>query len=202
MTKNVLVTAAGMTIMSALLWHATARANPPHLGSEQVQVYADFIDYFGRTGFKLLSNKTFPLNLSIVAKDAVCLQGIHLEAKGKSGEIVHSLGPEVLRDHPIRIIGEQDELAALKQRDKSGATGRTDSGGDSSDIPSDPGILALSEIIFDTTHQFAVLKYTFLCGVHCNSGGILVLQKVGDRWSAKRRPCNGSVFINSADPRS
>ena len=200
--RKLLMSAVEIMAISVFLRPAAAQPNTSSLSSEQVQVYADFIDSFSRTNFKLLSSKTFPLNLSVVAKDAVCLQGVHLEAAGKSAEAAHSLGPEVLRNRSIRIIGEQDESTALKQQDKTGASGRTDSHGDGSGTPRDPGILALSEIIFDTTHHFAVIKYVFLCGPHCNSGAILVLEKVGNRWSARRRPCNGSVFVNGANPRS
>lgn len=202
MSKLILMSAIGVMATSFLLWSAPAQQITSSLSSEQVQVYADFIDSFSKTGFKLLSNKTFPLNLTVVAKDAVCLQGVHLEAAGKSGKAVHLLGPQVLRNHSVRIVGDQEESQVLKQRDASEAISRKDSGADGSASRRDPGILALSEIIFDTTRRFAVIKYVFLCGSHCNSGAILVLEKVGDRWSVRRRPCDGSVFVNSANPQS
>ena len=197
-----LLVSVGIAALSVFLWPDAAQPNTSSLSSEQVQVYADLIDSFGRTGFKLLSNTTFPLNLSVVATNAVCLQGIRLEAMVKSAEAAHLLGPEVLRNHSIRIVGDKDESTALKKKDKTRAYGRTNSDPDDSGTSKDPGILALSEIIFDTTHNFAVIKYVFLCGSHCNSGAILVLEKVGNRWSARRRPCDGSVFVNGANPRS
>jgi hypothetical protein len=200
--RNLLMSVVEIMAVSVFLLPAAAQPNSSSLSSERAQVYADFIDSFSRTSFKLLSNRTFPLDLSVVANDAVCLQGVHLEATGKSAEAAHSLGPEVLRNHSIRIISEQDELTALKQRDKTRASGTADSDGDGSGTPRDPGILALSEITFDTTHHFAVIKYVFLCGPHCNSGAILVLEKVGNRWSARRRPCDGSAFVNGENPRS
>lgn len=201
--RKLVLSAVWVIAISVFPSLAAAHSNgSSSLTPEQVQVYADFIDSFSQTGFRVLLNRTFSLSLSVVAKDAACLQGVHLETVGKSGEGGHLLGPEVLRNHSIRIIREQDESAALKQQDTSSATRGTDSGRNGSGTPRDPGILALSEIIFDPTHQFAVIKYVFLCGPHCNSGAILVLEKVGDRWSAKRRPCNGSVFVNVANPRS
>jgi hypothetical protein len=166
--------------LAAFLSPVAAHRNGSSLSSERVQVYADLIDSFTRTGLKLLSSKTFPLNLSVVANDAVCLQGVHLESTDESAEATHLLGAEVLRGRSIRIISKEDESAALKQQqNKDGATSRTNSSGNGSTKPTDPGILALSEIIFDTTHQFAVIKYVFPCGPHCNSGAIVVLEKCG-----------------------
>lgn len=50
----------------------TASSNAA-LTAEQVGVYADFIDSFIKTKFRSLSRRTFPLNLSGIAKDAACL---------------------------------------------------------------------------------------------------------------------------------
>jgi hypothetical protein len=201
--RKLLLYAVWVVPISVFASLAAAHSNGSSpLTPEQAQVYADFIDSFSQTGFKVLLNRTFPLSLSVVAKDAACLQGVHLEMVGKSGEGGHLLGPEVLRNHSIRTIGEQDEPALLKQQEKGADAASTNSDGNGSGTPKDPGILALSGILFDTSHHFAVIKYVFLCGTHCNSGGILVLEKVENRWSVKRRPCDGSVFINAANPRS
>lgn len=172
--------------------------------SERLQVYGDFVELFSKTNFKVLSDRTFPLDLSGIGKDAPCLRGIELEGTELSTDkMVHSLGPEVLRGHSIRIIGEQEESAILKQRDAGLAAHGADFPKDTSGMTKDPGVLALSEIAFDKSHHFAVLKYVFLCGSHCNSGAVLVLEKVGSRWSATdaiRRTC--SIMVNSSKPRS
>jgi hypothetical protein len=201
--RKLLLSAVWVIAISVCPSLAAAHSNgSSSLTPEQVQVYADFIDSFTQTGFRVLLNRTFPLSLTVVAKDAECLQGIHLETVGKSGEGGHLLGPEVLRNHSIRIIGEQDESPVLKRQEKGAATVSTNSGGNGSGTLTDPGILALSGILFDTSHHFAVIKYVFLCGTHCNSGGILVLEKFENRWSVKGRPCDGSVFINATNPLS
>lgn len=50
--------------------------------------------------------------------------------------------------------------------------------------------VALSEIAFDTKHQFAVLKYLFVCGQRCVSGATLVMEKMDGKWAVNsRRPC-------------
>lgn len=170
------------------------------LTSEQLQVYGDFVESFSKTNFKFLSNKTFPLDLSSVGENAACLQGLQLEGADESRSTVHSLSPEVLRGHSIHLVGEQEESAILKQRDADAAAHGGNSTKDASGMAKDPGVLALSEIAFDKSHHFAVLKYVFLCGSHCNSGAVLVLEKVGSRWTGTtRRPC--SFAVNRDNPR-
>lgn len=169
---------------------ATPQNSTAALSDEQVKVYGDFIDFFIKANFDSLLDKTFPLDLSGVDKDAACMRGLQLE--DTHGPIVmHSLGPNVLRGHPIPLVDEQEESAILKQKDANAVI----PGG----LTKDPGILALSEIAFDKSHRFAVMKYVFLCGSHCNSGAILVLEKQGLRWIGKtRRPC--SFTINHKNP--
>jgi hypothetical protein len=170
------------------------------LTSEQLQVYGDFIESFSKTNFKFLSTRTFPLDLSNVGKDAACLQGLQLEGMDESPSSVHSLSPEVLRGHRIQLIGQKEESAILKQRDTDTAARGGEPNKDTSGMAKDPGILALSEIAFDRSHHFAVLKYVFLCGSHCSSGAVLVLEKVGSQWTGTtRRPC--SFLVNRDNPR-
>lgn len=189
-----------VSLASYRSWAGTSQPDKAPLTSEQLQVYGDFIESFSKMNFKSVSNRTFPLDLSSVGKDAACLQGLQLESTDESRKAVHSLSPEVLRGHPIHLIGEQEESAILKQRDADVAAHGADSTTDASGMTKDPGVLALSEIAFDKSHHFAVLKYVFLCGSHCNSGAILVLEKVGARWTGTtRRPC--SFAVNRDNPR-
>jgi len=190
-----------VSLASIQSWANTSRADNSLLSSEQLQVYGDFIDSFSKMNFKFLSNTTFSLDLSTIRKDAACLQGIQLQDAEKTGKVVHSLDLQVLRGHSIRLIGEHEELAILKQRDAQIAAHGTDSVMDASGMTRDPGMLELSELNFDKTGHFAILKYVFLCGSHCNSGAILVLKKVGSRWTGTtRRAC--SVIVNDEHPRS
>jgi hypothetical protein len=168
------------------------------LTSDQLQVYGDFIG--SSANFKYLSNKTFPLDLSSLAKDAPCLQGFQLEVSDESTKAAHSIGSQVLRGRSIQLVGEQEESKILRQRDADVAAHGVDSTMDASGMVKDPGVLALSEIAFDKNHHFAVLKYVFLCGSHCNSGAVVVLEKVGSRWTGTtRRPC--SFAVNRDNPR-
>jgi hypothetical protein len=169
--------------------------------SEQLQVYGDFVESMSKANFALLSKETFSLDLTKLDKDAACLRGLDLEKPEAAREGRHSLEPQVLRVKSIRFVDAQEEAAILKQRDAQMAAQAKTPTGDSTDLKSDLGILALSEVVFDRTHHFAILKYIFLCGSHCNSGAILVLEKVDSKWvGTTRRPCS---FVPTQDnPRS
>jgi hypothetical protein len=152
-----------------------------------------------KSNFRFLSSRTFPFDLSGVQKDAACLRGLQFEDTEESTQTLHSLGAEVLRGRSIRLVDAQEEPAILKEQDAYVAAHGADSMVDASDMTKNPGVLALSEIIFDESHRFAVLKSVFLCGTHCSSATVLVLEKSGSRWTAKRRPCSGEV--NPRNPR-
>jgi len=175
---------------------SNAQYKTAQLTSEQLQVYGDFLESFSKMNFKFLSNRTFPLDPSRVGKDAACLKGLQIEAE-KAGSTVHVLGPGVLRGRSVRLIDGREESAILKERDEKTSANGADS---TNDKAIDPGVLAISEIVFDNSHHFALLKYVFLCGSHCNSGAILILEKVGSQWiGTTRRPC--SFVLNDANPR-
>jgi hypothetical protein len=188
-----------INLLLSLSWTATSRVDKVLPTVEQSQVYGDFIESLNKTHFKFLSNKTFPLDLSSIGKNVACLRGIQLERPDESRSAIHSLGLEVLRGLPVRLVDAQQELAILKERDASTAEHGLGAAEDASGMIKDPGVLALSDIAFDTNHHFAVLKYVFLCGSHCNSGSILVLEKTSSGWTETRRPC--TFAVNRTDPR-
>lgn len=172
--KLLLVGAGFASLMSYRSFAGAPLPAKTLLTPERLQVYSDFIESFSRTNFRVLSNRTFPLDLSGLGKNAACMQGLQLDDTQEWSQAIHSLGPEVLRGQSIQIVDEQEETAILKQRDLDVATHGKDYMIDASGMPRDLGVLALSEIVFDKSHRFAVLKYVFLCGAHCNSGAILV----------------------------
>jgi hypothetical protein len=171
------------------------------LTSDQLQVYGDFVESMSKANFAFLSSETFPLDLTKLDKDAACVRGVDLENPEAARKSRHLLEPQVLRGKSIRLVGTQEESEILKQLDADTAAQTKSSKADSADMKSDLGILALSEVVFDKTRRFAVLKYVFLCGSHCNSGAILVLEKVDSHWlGTTRRPC---AFVPTQDvPRS
>lgn len=174
-------------------WAAPQGLSKTSSTAEELQVYGDFVESMTKAHFSFLSDRTFPLDLSDLPKDSACLRGVRLEGAEAAGRGNHVLGPQVLRSTTIRLVNAEQESAILRQRDADGVNSQRDASGMMADL----GVLALSEIVFDETHHFAVMRYAFICGSHCNSGAILVLEKVGSRWTATtRRPCK---FIPTQD---
>jgi hypothetical protein len=176
-----------------------SQPNSRQLSSEQAQVYSDFLDRFSKVNFKFMSNRTFSFDLSNVKKDAACLKGLQFERTEESSTTVHLLDAKILRGRSVPIIGDQEESAILKRRDVEMASHKADSKTEPSGTATDVGVLALSELVFDKSRQFAVLRYILLCGTHCNSGAILVLEKIESHWTPVRHAC--SVTMNQGKPR-
>lgn len=198
---KLLLFCVGLTSLASYRsWAGVPQISKDSLTPERLQVYGDFIESFSAMHFTLLSDRTFPLGLSSLGKGAPCLQGLELEGSPEATKAIHSLDAQVLRNNPIHLVGPEEESAVLKQRDADARTKPAVSGKNASGAAPDPGILVLSEIVFDKSHHYAVLKYLFLCGSKCNSGAILVLEKVDSRWTGTtRRPC--TFTINHDNPR-
>jgi hypothetical protein len=54
------------------------------------------------------------------------------------------------------------------------------------------GLLTLSEVSFNTKHNRALVRYSFVCGELCGYGNLLVLTKVGEKWKI-HKTCEGWV---------
>jgi hypothetical protein len=160
------------------------------LTAEKLQVYADFIDTMSANkNFNLISNATHPFDASILEKNAPCLRDLVLQNSQDAKNTQHSLDPGILRGKPIRLVASDEEFAILKQHDSSAAA-HPDPTKQFSMENTYLGVAEFSEIVFDETRRFAVLKYVLRCGLQCNSGEILVLEKVDSHWIGNtRRPC-------------
>jgi hypothetical protein len=197
--RMLLLLNVGLVTLASCKSGASTATSEESLTSEQAQVYSDFLERFARLNFTSLSNRTFSFDLSSVAKDAPCLHDLQFEEARKSSGVVHSLTAKVLRGRSIPLVSVQEESEILKQRDAKRATQSTMSKTDGSNAPIDLGILALSEVIFDKSHHYVVLRYVLLCGSRCNSGAVIVLEKVGSQWTRIRRAC--SATMNQDQPR-
>ncbi len=163
------------------------------LSPEQARVYQDFIQSLSKLSIRFVSKRTFPFDLSSVPKDAQCIAGLRFK-DSRNQRKTHNLSRAELPKSQMRFVDERGEAAILQGMDSRKST-------HVSEPASDPGVLAVSEIVFDETRHFAVLKYALLCGVHCNSGAILVLEKTESGWiGTTRRPCSFSP-MNQSDPR-
>jgi hypothetical protein len=169
------------------------------LTSEQQQVYADFIDIMSSNkNFNLISNRTYPFDSSILEKNAPCLRNLQLQNPEEAKNAYHSIDPGVLRGKSIRLVGTDEESTILKQRDLY-VSSHPDSAKNVSMQDTYLGVAEFSELVFDKTHRFALLKYVLRYGTHFNGGGILVLEKVDSHWIGNTRfACK--FLMNSEHP--
>lgn len=188
----------GIGVLSLIFYRSGAHAVSSQgaqgpLATEQQKIYGDLIESLSKTKFKFLSNTTFPLELSTLGPNPACLRDLNFDNSDESSSSAHLLDRRVLRKQSqLQLVGKEKESSILRRRDELA------NGGDTR-VLTDPGVLKLSEIKFDKTHHFVIIKYVFLCGLHCNSGAVLVLEKSGSRWiGSSRRPC--SFLVNADNP--
>lgn len=138
---------------------------PPSV--EEVAVYKAFMAYFAAgNGSAHVVDITYPVPLDNADR---CLHGIKVEKSDAARSDLHTLPQEIIPDaHRFWLVtigsasDHQSQLFRLS------------------------GLLRLSEIAFDTHHQYAALNYDFQCGLLCGRGATVVFRKVGPTWKRLR----------------
>jgi hypothetical protein len=161
------------------------------LTDEQLSVYRGFLDKLAALHIKNLSSFTMPLDFNGFPEGRPCLSGIELENSSKALNTSHAFGPEITKERELNLVDSVEQMELFKQRGVASANQPKQAAQSESDL----NFFIFSEIAFDTTHKFAVVKYLRVCGEHCDFGATLVLEKVGGRWTtSSRRPC--AMFVN------
>jgi hypothetical protein len=164
------------------------------LSEEQLSVYRGFLDKFSFLHFRNLANFTVPFDFKGFPDGRPCLRGIELESHSEALRTAHRLGPEITKGRDVRLVNPLEQGKLFQQRDASSGKRKEKLTEDAVKTSSDLDYLVLSELVFDTKHQFAVVKYLSVCGQHCVSGGTLVMEKVDGKWAvSSRRPC--AMFV-------
>ena len=147
------------------------------LNEEQLSVYRGFLDKFSVLHFKNLSSVTIPFDFKGFPESRPCLNGIELENVSASLRTAHKFGLEITEGRELKLVSPVEQSKVLQQKPTN------------ENAPNE-SFLVFSEIVFDTKHQLAVLKYLVVCGRHCVHGATLIMEKVDGRWTANpRRPC-------------
>jgi hypothetical protein len=186
---------ASVLILLALPLACGAQSKPvlsgPPLTDEQLSVYRGFLDKFSALHFRNLSIVTSHFEFGGFPETRPCLAGIELENPSNAMKIAHVFGPEITNGRDLKLVNPLEQVELLKQRKTTSADQSKQVAQDENDL----NFLMLSEIVFDTTHKFAILKYLLVCGEHCDLGATLVMEKVDGHWTtSSRRPC--ALFIN------
>ena len=148
---------------------APVKAKSP-LSADATALYKVVLQRFaeGETGTLNVASTSYPLGgedkIGHLPEDSDCLHGLHMENLAEAAQTVHDLPPTILPGPKLR----------LARPGKS--------------VPS-PGLLSLSEIVFDKEHRYAVVGYSFVCRGKCGGGRTRVYEKVGGEWKDANREC-------------
>jgi hypothetical protein len=164
------------------------------LSAEQIAVYHGFLRKFSSAlHFRNLSNVTVTFDFKGFPEGRPCLRGIELENDSEPFQTTHALPREITKGMDIRLVDTVQKRELLQQRD---ALSKDKNEPALDDRRAHTNVLVLSEIVFDTDNQFALVKYLLLCGEHCLSGATLVMEKVDDEWIvSSRRPCAAFIGV-------
>ncbi|MGO9591089.1 MAG: hypothetical protein ACLP3K_13715 [Candidatus Acidiferrales bacterium] len=162
------------------------------INAEQIAVYRGFLEKFSSfLHFRNLSNVTVTFDFKGFPEGRPCLRGIELENDSEPFRTTHALPQEITKGMDIRLVDTVQKRELLQQRD---ALSKDQNKPALDDQRAHSNVLVLSEIVFDTKHQFALVKYLLLCGQQCLSGDTLVMEKAHDEWIvSSRRPC--AMFV-------
>lgn len=164
------------------------RSDSP-LTEDQFAVYSGFFNNFSSLHVKNLANRTSRLDLSDVKESSPCLQGLELENLPDSRRTTHPFSMEITKGRDLRLVDAFQQAKIMEQEEKSDTAQTGSSKHDDTRPVQASGFLVLSEIAFDKTHQYAVLKYVLVCGTHCKTSQTFVMERVGAQWKVKGRPC-------------
>jgi hypothetical protein len=156
----------------------------------KLAVYAGFLDALSQAGFKNLAATTITFDPSELKPSNPCLQGLVLETSNDSLQSVHTLNAELAKNRHLAIADSQQQATLVESADRAKA--QLEKSNDPT--PMEHGFLALSDIAFDKTHQFALLKYKFTCGAHCSTSQTFLMEKADKVWRVRGRPC--TMIVN------
>jgi hypothetical protein len=162
--------------------------------TEELHVYRALLNLLNSqpaTQVKNLVSQTSPFDISHVPAGSVCLQGIEFENLSQSSRTVHSFSTEIAKGMALNLVEPAEQAKFLQERDSASPRQKR---ADDSAKASESGLLVVSEIAFDKTHQFAVLNYVFFGGSRFKYETTRVLEKVSGEWTTPvRRVCTVSV---------
>jgi hypothetical protein len=153
------------------------------LATDQIAIYRVFLSSY-RTGLDV------PLNLSDSTEefkaDEMDLKGCLKQFAPANAAIqVHRFSNEFSDLHNVRLI----DVTKHKTADPGDAIRNGSSVEAAVRAGFAAGILRVSEIVFDSTHQLAAISYSFYCGSLCGNGGTIIYELQDGKWSESKRTC-------------
>ncbi|MGP0017595.1 MAG: hypothetical protein ACLPHP_03420 [Candidatus Sulfotelmatobacter sp.] len=193
----------GLVIVGVLLAavFAAAADGKPTLSqspmtAEQIEVYRAFLTSYtngGKSPHFNLAKHTSTLDLSEEKGEGGCLKGIDLDCATHPESVIHEFDPKISLRENITLVDTDDQGRVVHENDPSQTMRQG--------IPVDQavgrafaaGLLTLSEVVFDKNHQFAAMRFSFICGGRCGHGATLLFRKRHGEWKELKRDCGGWI---------
>ncbi len=180
---------------------ATATDDKPALAkspmtSDQIEVYRAFLSSYtngSKSPHLNLARRTSALDLSGVAGKDRCLRGIDLDGWAHSELVIHEFDPNTSLGENITLVDTDEQGRIVKDNDPSRTMRQGAPVNQAVDHAFASGLLTLSEVAFDKPHQYAVVKFSFVCGGLCGHGATVVFEKQNGKWKESKRQCNAWI---------
>ncbi|MBZ5524508.1 MAG: hypothetical protein LAP21_19895 [Acidobacteriia bacterium] len=168
------------------------------LTAEQVQIYRVVLEQYVRDSDASLNiaiqTQAFDLTGFFVGLKASegCLKGIELKNLKETASTVHKVDARVLMGKKMVLVDPKKQTALVAKYDPGSSTRLGKPVEDAVNEAFQAGLFTLSEIAFDKKHEWAVLSYSFYCGMLCGHGSTVVLKKDTDtqEWKITSRHCS------------
>jgi hypothetical protein len=158
------------TLVFAVVLSPSSRASveTPLVSKEQIQVYKDFLNsYPSKAAFIDIPRKTAAFDDAPTDR---CTKGLIFEVKPESSRETHLLSSNIIGENEhFRIVDAELKSKSLAQKHR---------------------FLRFSEIVFDVSHRYAVLRSDYYCEILCGQGDAVVLQELNGRWKQVRSCTN------------
>jgi hypothetical protein len=99
----------------------------------------------------------------------------------------------MFRREKVQLVDAEQQQSLVTRTDPS----RTIREGESVDkavaMAFSVALLELSEVVFSVGRVFAVMEFSFSCGMLCGHGGTLVFERSGQEWKRSERSCHSYI---------
>jgi hypothetical protein len=172
------------------------RLSQSPMESDQIEVYRTFLSSYtngSRSPHLNLAKRTDALKLSDEKGAGGCLKGIDLDGSAHPEAVIHEFDPKTPLRENITLVDVDEQGRVIKENDPDRTMRQGTPVNQAVDRAFASGLLTLSEVAFDKTHQYAVMKFSFVCGGLCGHGATLIFQKRHGQWKELKRDCGGWI---------
>jgi hypothetical protein len=168
------------------------------ISAEQLEVYRAFLRSYSngsRSEHLNLANRTRPLDLTEEKKEeAKCFEGIDLENEKEAATTFHLFDPKINLSERATLVNPDHQEALIKENDPQRTIMKENQPvKDAVETAFASGLLTLSEVAFDKSHNYAVMSFSFVCGGLCGHGETLVFEKIEGKWVRTKRSCGSWI---------